>query len=337
MTTLDDRAQALAPLGFSPRQARFLATVALHSGYCLRRQYAAFAGIANAKNVSAFLDGLVARRLADRFTRRADRGHVYHLHARTLYRLLGEDESRNRRAGSAAFIARRLMVLDYVLAHPESDWLATEAEKVAWCADQWAVPRRDLPQHVYPPARPSDAPTICYFPHRWPIGIVGQPPATHFVALITGDGGRAFAQFLTDHAAVLRRVPAATVVAVAPKTHRGLAACRDAFARLLHPQAPATGIRADELRWYLQTRQAVDRGHWAGLSVADLDRFRTLRDRLATPDVEALYRDWTAHGERALERPVSSPASGRSEPVCRLVTEVLPFDYSQFGSLPGVA
>ena len=67
------------------------------------------------------------------------------------------------------------------------------------------------------------------------------------------------------------------------------------------------------------------------------DAFRHLDPLTALDDVEALYRDWTAHGERALERPVSSAASGRSEPVCRLVTEVLPFDYSQFGSLPGVA
>jgi hypothetical protein len=332
--TVADRARALEPLGLSPRQARFLATVALHSGYCLRRQYAAFAGVANAKNVSAFLDGLVARRWADRFTRRADRGHVYHLHTRGIYRLLGQDESRNRRSGSAAFIGRRLMLLDYVLAHPETEWLATDTDKVAWCVEQGAVPRQDLPQQVSAPARPGAPSLIRYFPHNLPIGTVGTPPETYFVALVTAVDGRAFAHFLTAHAAVLRRVRRATVVAVAPRSCPGLATCPDVFARVFQRGGPIVGARADELRWFLQTRHAVDRGHWAGLSVADLDRFRTLRDRLASPDVEALYQDWLTRGDIALEIPAAAVAPGEA---CRLVTETLPFDYSQFGSLPGVA
>ena len=37
--TFDDRVRAVQTFGCSPRQARFLALVALHSGYCLRRQY----------------------------------------------------------------------------------------------------------------------------------------------------------------------------------------------------------------------------------------------------------------------------------------------------------
>ena len=37
--TFIERVQALAPLGFSDVQTRFLVTVALHSGFCLRRHY----------------------------------------------------------------------------------------------------------------------------------------------------------------------------------------------------------------------------------------------------------------------------------------------------------
>ena len=39
LMTFDERVRALAPLGFSERQTRFLVTVALHSGFCLRRHY----------------------------------------------------------------------------------------------------------------------------------------------------------------------------------------------------------------------------------------------------------------------------------------------------------
>ena len=43
--TAEQRADAIAAFGFTRRQARFLVTVALHGGYCLRRQYETFAGI----------------------------------------------------------------------------------------------------------------------------------------------------------------------------------------------------------------------------------------------------------------------------------------------------
>jgi hypothetical protein len=115
--TLDDRVPALAFLGLTPRQTRFIALVALHSGYCLRRQYLTFAGLRYGKNVRAFLDGLVDRGLATRFAYRRDRGHLYHLCARSIYRAIDQEDNRNRRHTSPALIARKLMVLDHVLRH----------------------------------------------------------------------------------------------------------------------------------------------------------------------------------------------------------------------------
>jgi hypothetical protein len=174
--TFDDRVRALEPLGFTPRQTRFMVTVALHSGYCLRRQYSAFAGVAYGKNVCDFLDRLVERQLAQCFTQRADRGLIYHLQARALYRALGEDDNRNRRKASAALIARKIMVLDYVLAHSETQWLATEPDKVDLFAERCGVPRADLPQRVFPASKPGAADTTRYFTHKLPVAIAGDPP-----------------------------------------------------------------------------------------------------------------------------------------------------------------
>ena len=55
--TFDDRVRALEPLGFSERQTRFLVTVALHSGFCLRRHYMAFAGLNTAPGSDTFSTG----------------------------------------------------------------------------------------------------------------------------------------------------------------------------------------------------------------------------------------------------------------------------------------
>ena len=44
--SFEDRVKAVAEFGFTERQARFLVTVILHSGVCVPRQYASFAGTA---------------------------------------------------------------------------------------------------------------------------------------------------------------------------------------------------------------------------------------------------------------------------------------------------
>jgi hypothetical protein len=329
--TVAERAKPVEALGFTPRQARFLTVVALHSGYCLRRQYAAFAGVRNAKNVGAFFHALVARGLAERTARRPDRGHIYHLHTRAVYRLVGQEESGLRRPASGAHIARTLMRLDYVLAHPEVTWLGTAEEKVAAFA-RLGVALGDLPQMPVT----AEVPTVRYFVQRGPIGLVGDPPVPRIVALVTDGRARTFAQFLRAHAALLLHLPAWTLVAIAPRDGAALVACPEVLARVLHSPS-AFGVSLDDVRWYLGARRAVDQAAWAALSVADLERFRALRDRLARPEVEALYRAWLTAGDAAVAAFAETVAAGALWRGRQLVTEVLPFDYSQFGSLPGVA
>lgn len=334
---LEDRAQALEPLGFSPRQARFLATVALHSGYCLRRQYVASAGVGYGKNVRDFLDALVDRQLAERFTLRADRGHVYHLHARTIYRVLRQEDNRNRREASAALIARKVMLLDYVLAHPDVEWVATETDKVDQFADRLRVPRSDLPQRIYAGSRPGGESTTRFFPHKLPVAVAGDPPVAHFVYLATDHAGGGFEAFLQDHAGLLGHLPAWTVVAIAPPKLPALAACEGIFARFLARPTVNLVRRSDDLQWYLVTRRTVESGQLARLSVTDINRFRTLRDRFSGSAFDALYRDWLTRGDDVLAAHDAVSSRSARQSVGRLVTEVLPFDYSQFGSLPGVA
>ena len=87
--TFEERVTALAPLGFTPRQTRFLVTAALHSGYCLRRQYLAFAGVRlrQERAATSWRRWCTAARATLPVS--AEPGHVYHLHAKALYRALG--------------------------------------------------------------------------------------------------------------------------------------------------------------------------------------------------------------------------------------------------------
>ena len=57
-----ERIDAVAKLGFMPRQAGFLVTVAMHAGVCLSRHYATYAGLVWGQIVRDFFAMLVKRR-----------------------------------------------------------------------------------------------------------------------------------------------------------------------------------------------------------------------------------------------------------------------------------
>jgi hypothetical protein len=327
--TFRERVTAVGGLGFTERQARFLVTVALHSGYCLRRQYEAFAGIRYGKNVRAFLDGLVMRGLADRMVVRADRGHVYHLQGRSVYRAIGEDENRNRRPASAAHMARKLMLLDIVIGRPHVTWFATEHDKLNLFINRFGVPSCVLPRRAAgPPA--SDDTTVRYFSHRLPIFLPEDDSAPHFVYLATDGSVDVFGGFLRDHARLLRCLPTWAVVAVGVTHWPGLQTVFDNFTQSLMTRLPAA---PDELLWYFERRRIVDRGDLAQVSVWDLRRYRELRQRFDSPAHDALYAEWLTKGRVGGD----TPGSPTGDSTGRLLIEVLPFAYEQFGSLPGVA
>ena len=287
--TFDERVTALAPLGFTTRQTRCLVTAALHSGYCLRRQYLAFAGVRYGKNVRDFLEALVRRQLAQRLLYQPNRGHIYHLHATALYRALAQRDNRNRRQVSPAVIARKLMLLDAVLMVPDADWYATEEDKVALFTREWGIPLGDLPQRVYEPTDGRNQ-TTRYFIHKLPVYLTTDRAVVHFVYLVNDDTGHGLEQFLQDHVRLFSALPAWSVVAVCPRGMSGLAACRtvfDRFAATTWQPAPQDGI--GDLRWFFATRQLVEGGDLRSLSVADLDRFREARRRFTGARMEALY------------------------------------------------
>jgi hypothetical protein len=333
--TLDDRVQALTSLHLTPRQTRFVALVALHSGYCLRRQYLTFAGLQYGKNVREFLDGLVTRRLATRFAYRRDRGYLYHLSARSLYRAIDQEENRNRRHTSPALIARKLMVLDYVLGRQEREWYATEQDKVALFTGRFDVAISDLPHRVYTATDGVGGPTIRYFVHKLPIYLEGEPPVVHFVHLVTDETGRGFEQFLIDHARLLARLPAWVIEAIGAGPVDGLSACQQVFQRFMAgAAAPAPGDLTD-VQWFFETRRLVDAGQLGGLSVADLNRFRDARSKFSAPAIAGLYARWLVEGDRALSRPAADRSSTVARPG-RLLIEQMPGQYGQFAALAGV-
>ena len=124
--TFDERVQAVAKVGLTERQARFLVTVMLHAGVCVPRQYARFAGIAYGHKVNRFFDKLVRRGHATATDCLHNRGQLYHVRHFALYRAIEQPDSRYRRPVSGRLAIERVMILDGILTSTELVWLGTE-------------------------------------------------------------------------------------------------------------------------------------------------------------------------------------------------------------------
>jgi hypothetical protein len=328
--TFDERIQAVRAFGCSARQARFLTLVALHGGYYVRRQYLTASGTRNGKNAQRFLDQLVGREVSARCRYRADRGYVYRLQHRGLYRALGLDQNRNRRPAAPALIARKLMLLDVVLSEPNADWLATEADKVELFTTRFGVSSDDLPRTTLV-AHGADPHTTRHFKDKLPIAIVGQPPVVHLVYLTVDGSVSGFDRFLHTHGRLLGALPTWVVVVAHPPLVRPTA-LEDAFQRFTGDDSAAAATRIRDLERYFVARRAVERNEFTQLSIAELQTFRSMRLAFAEARIEVLFAQWIAAGTPRLDPSFLA----RPVPLGRLIVRPLEHTYQQFGAFAGV-
>lgn len=304
--TFEERVQAMIDHGFTERQAGFLTTVMLHSGVCLGRQYCAYAGIVRGQKVHDFFRDLVANNHVSVYSRAHRKTHLYHVHAKTLYRAIGEPNNRHRRPVPLGRAIERLMVLDGVLADRRHRWLATEREKIAHFIRVTRLSRSELP-HISFGVQPDE--TVRYFAEKLPIGIDPDGRRHVFIYLVTRRLPIDFRVFLHRYGNLLRTLPAWTVRVLVPPHLIGAVALHEAAARdeLAMPLPPAT---VDELRWYFEQRRDAA----ADPAIVADPRFQRASAMFGAPRFRVLYRMWRRYGNRMLDAttsPVTADALAR--------------------------
>jgi len=218
--TANERIQAVERFGVTKRQAGFLVAVMSHSGVCLPRQYATFAGLAYGHKVNRFFERLVARGFASAYPSLHNRALVYHVQRRGLYEAIGEPHSRFRRPAPATAIAPRLMVLDSVIGAPEVRWLQTALEKAGHFTESVRVPVGSLAIRV---SRKEDDSSRGLFPDALPVGIEAGERIL-FVFPATPASLLEFGPFLRRHRALLAALPAWTLRLVVASDDRSVEA-----------------------------------------------------------------------------------------------------------------
>lgn len=285
----EDRVQAVVKFGFTERQARFLVTVMLHSGVCLPRQYEAFAGIVHGKRTGRFFRKLIKHGYAAAYPCRHNRGRVYHVHHKPLYRAIGETNSRHRRPMSAARVEEALMLLDAMLIDPKIMWLATAEEKRIHLSRQAGVSADDAArltstQHACRPVRSVR--------DRMPVGIDHEGRWV-FLYLLTDLQREDFHWFLQQRSALFAVLPA-WVVQIVCLHAKGVAELYEKEAR--HALQPVSSRAASGLRWYFKLHRAYTGGCGTWRRRARLLRVAIRLRRAAIPGALPALVDRGRHG-----------------------------------------
>ena len=146
---LRGRETALEPLGWTGREAEWIALVCLHSGVFTRAQFCHYFDTQR-MTAARFVKALMDRRAAvenDHMTFNGG-GKTCRISSKPIYRALGVENIRHRRKARPAVMMRRLLSLDFVLEHPGMNWLPAELEKVAFF-EELGLSLRLIPRRIY--------------------------------------------------------------------------------------------------------------------------------------------------------------------------------------------
>jgi hypothetical protein len=291
--TTAERVQAVVDYGFTERQARFLVLVMRHAGLCVKRQYAAFAGIANGgEKCNAFFDKLVGRGFAAAAECVHNRARLYHVYYKPLYHAIGEADSRYRRAVPARAAADRLIRLDAALTDPHLEWLTTRPEKRAYLqanmtSDHSDHSGKDVTQ---------DAPEVAkQFPGTFPVGVdaTGRVVLLYLATVPWTDDFRAF---LLGHIGFLRVTSRWTMRLVFPQPlQRAIPAYETVVHEELRTPLPADAV-ADLKRYFFHRRRGTDLNAIPEVLRAFLNRCAL---SFAGPRFAHLYRRWLTEQDGA--------------------------------------
>jgi len=288
---------ALRNLGYTDTKARFLYLVATYSGYLTQRQYLDFTN----HRPGSFVHRLTTKVLKFRHARAtayAKNTHVYNLFSRQIYDLLDKDNLRNRRRQSSEMIHTRLMILDFVLAHPNENYLETEADKVDYFTRQMGIPLTSLPGRIYYGIR-SATNTRRYFVDRFPIFLpapdnpFGLRPVITFTYCDT-PGATLFSYLthLRQYQPLFFRLPAFNLVFASPDP----SLCERAQASFAEIYLPRHRPSIRRLVHYFKLRKLWDSHHASLLTRADRDFLRAAIHEFEGQNYDSAYRQWALEG-----------------------------------------
>lgn len=285
---------AIQSLGYTEDEARFLYIVAIHSGYFVPRQFLTLTGSKWGYRTDQLAKKLESRGHAS-WREYEGAGGVYHLFGKRLYADIGKTNLRNRRRHSVEFIKTRLVLLDFVIANRQCDYLETEQQKVQYFCDQLGLPKKSLPAKAYESTR-GVVPTLRYFVDKYPLFVessgTSSSPVVTFSFVDPGLASiKAFATHLDAYAPLFRELPEFRFLYIANSTANFIAADGCFLKRFASAKSYGS---SDEILRYFRLRKAWEQEKYGLFSNTDIEWLNDASRRFATRRIESLYTAWCA-------------------------------------------
>lgn len=149
----------------------------------------------------------------------AKRTMLHHVASYQLYRAMADPDCRHRRERSLWAVRKKVMALDYVLAHRGERCLATAAQKLEYFLGELGLHPASFPNKAYCRARLARL-TRRYFVDRFPIHLTSEegcpPPVVSFCYIDDGLSLSGFKTYLTQYEPLLAALGQFHVAFVSP-------------------------------------------------------------------------------------------------------------------------
>jgi len=284
--------EALADFGYNRREAQFLYIAATFSGYFTQKQFLTFISSRRGKRSNLFAQKILNNGHA------AVRdymgwGPIYHLFSRALYKAVGKASLRNRREHSFEFIRTRLVLLDFVLSHPEHDYFETAEHKVEFLRRNFGLSVEHLPAKVYE-GGPAPRPTLRHFVDGFPLffapPLPGLPPVVTFSYIDSGaSAGSGFAKHLAGYLPLFRELTSFRLLFISPKASH-FAPAEERF-RAAVKEPLESDVSAEVLR-YFEIRRKWEDGEYVIPVTGDLEFLNEAKRSFQGERFEGLYSAW---------------------------------------------
>jgi hypothetical protein len=326
----------LVRFGYTSAEAAFVTLATLHGGYFLRRQAAEFFNSKDGGRVTQLVQKTLGLEHASCSTWRQN-VQLYHLQARPLYAALGEPDNRNRRHHEWSQIKNRVLRLDFVLAHPNEQFLATESERVEHFQSH-GIALEALPSKSYRSAL-QHASTTRFFVDKFPMFVRdrasgGPPERTVFTFVDEGlIGISKFENYLRTYCSLFERLAHFEIIYVAATT-RHFERSRAAFERFVRngkPDSTSNRPSADQLLEYFRLRKRYEERAFGAFDRAELIRLRDARTRFSSAEHDTLFNTWLTSGDAVLACESKEKSDAAASFRATFSTFHIRHDYTFFG------
>jgi hypothetical protein len=326
---VETQIRAIQALGYSHSEAQFLRLVALHSGYFVRRQFLRAIDGRRGKRDQDFIDELLARRHARRKIFREDR-HLFRIQSKVIYEALGEEDNRNRREHQPSTVRLRLMGLDFILEHPDRQYLISQEDKLSYFLGQHGLDPRVLPARVI---RSNGSVTTRYFPDGFPQFLAdGQSTVVSFAyvddAQLSADP---FRSYLRNYRNLFKSLGAANLVFVTTSQHRfwvGQQALSRFWTRSQESATPDLDL--NRLLAHFPHRLLFENRNTQSLDTAQINALAEDLHELRGLDIDHLFAIWKQSGAEGLRAVHETHLEASKPPQVNLTPCILDYNYNLF-------